>query len=169
MKKKTKKLIKEILCFLIKFNIFLIPFYLVIYLDVDFYPLQEIFARFIGSSLELVGYQNEVFSFFIYVRELTIDISRDCLGWKSVYSLCALVAASRGKIKEKLKFLGLWIPIFLVFNFLRVLITILIGLKFGRNYLEVFHNIIFQEITILMIVGVWYIWLRKTKKLNREN
>ena len=162
-----KKIVKEIFWFLLKFNLLLIPFYAVIYFDVDFHFFQELFANFIGSVLR-IGYSVDVSGFFIYVEGLAIDISRDCLGWKSAYSLVALVLASPGKLKDKFRFLVLWIPIFLVANVFRVLITIVVGLEFGVNYLELLHNIVWQEVIVIGIVGVWYLWLRKVKKLNKK-
>jgi len=162
-----KKIVKEIFWFLLKFNLLLIPFYAVIYFDVNFYLFQEWFASLIGSVLKL-RYSVDVSGFFIYVEDLAIDISRDCLGWKSAYSLIALALASPGKLKDKLRFLGLWIPVFLVFNIIRVLVTIVVGLEFGINYLELLHNIVWQEVIIMGIVGVWYFWMRKVKKLNKK-
>ena len=162
-----KKIVKEIFWFLLKFNLLLIPFYAVIYFDIDFYLLQELFASFIGSVLKL-RYSVDVSGFFIYVEDLAIDISRDCIGWKSVYSLFALVLASPGKLKDKFRFLVLWVPVIFVVNIIRVLVTIVVGLEFGINYLELLHNIVWQEVMILSIVGVWYLWLRKVKKLNKK-
>jgi len=105
MDKRTqkKKIIIEILLFLLKFNLILIPFYLVIYLDLDFYPAQRLFANLVGNFLELLGISVEVSGIFIYARDLAIDISRDCIGWKGAYSLTALVLASPGKFKKKIK------------------------------------------------------------------
>jgi len=99
--------------------------------------------------LRLFGYSVDVSDFFIYVGGLSIDISRDCLGWKSAYSLFALVLASPGKLKDKFKFIGIWVPVFLLVNIFRVLITIVVGLKFGVNYLELLHKIVWQEIMIV--------------------
>jgi len=160
-----KKIIKEIFWFLLKFNILLIPFYAIIYFDINFYLLQGFFAELIGFMLR-IGCSVNVFDFFIYVEDLVIDISRDCLGWKSVYSLFALVLASPGKLKAKLRFLCVWIPIFLLVNIFRVFITIVVGLEFGVNYLEIVHNIVWQEIMIIGIVGVWYLWMKKVKKVK---
>ncbi|MEM5793398.1 MAG: archaeosortase/exosortase family protein [Candidatus Aenigmatarchaeota archaeon] len=163
-----KEILKEVLFFLIKFNLILIPFYLIIYFDVDFYPIQEIFASIVGSILNFIGFEVLVTGFFIYVGDLVIDISRDCIGWKSAYSLFALVMASPGKFKDKMRFLFLWIPMVLLINLFRVLITIIVGLKFGPKYLEVFHEIFWQGIMILVIIGFWYLWFSKANKLNKR-
>ena len=165
MDKRTQKkeIVKEVFWFLLKFNLLLIPFYAVIYFDIDFYLLQEWFAGFIGFVLKSFGYFTVVDSFFIYVGEFVIDISRDCLGWKSAYSLFALVLASPGKLKDKWKFLGAWVPLFFIFNAFRVLITVVAGLEFGVNYLDFFHRILWQEVMIATIIGVWWLWLRRVK------
>jgi len=164
-----KKILKEVIFFLVKFNLILIPYYLVIYLDLDFYILQKIFASFVGTFLRAIGYPVEVSSFLIFMGNFVIDISRDCIGWKSSYSLFALILASPGKLKEKLKFLSFWIPFFLIINFFRVVITIIIGVKFGLKYLEILHDIVWQEIMILGIVAVWYHWMKRINKLNKRN
>ncbi len=163
-----KKVIKEVILFLVKFNLLLIPFYAVVYFDVDFYPVQICFANFIGSMLRIFGYNVEIDGIFIYVKDLVIDISRDCVGWKSIYSVAALVLASPGMLKKKLKFLVVWTPLLFVINILRVLGVILIGLKFGTKYLELLHKFVWQEIMVVVIIGVWCIWLRKVIKLNKK-
>ena len=165
MDKRTqkKKIIMEIFWFLLKFNILLIPFYTIIYFDINFYLVQEWFANFIGSILRM-NYPVNVSGFFIYVGDLVIDISRDCLGWKSAYSLFALVLASPGKLKDKFKFLGVWVPVLLIINVFRVLGTILFGLTFGLQYLEIIHTFIWQEVMIAVLLIVWYLWLRKGNK-----
>ena len=164
----TKKTLKEVLWFLVKFNLLLIPFYAVIYFDINFYGLQAAFANFIGWILRMLGYSPQVSDIFIYVGNLPIDISRDCTGWKSFYSLFALILASPGKLKDKGKFLGIWLPAMVILNIFRVLIIILIGLKFGPKTLEIVHKFIWQEIMILAIVVIWLFWLKKVKKINKE-
>jgi len=171
MDKRTqkKKIIREVILFLVKFNLLLIPFYGVIIFDINFYPVQEWFANFIGSVLRVFGYNVEIDWIFIYIEDLpVIDISRDCIGWKSVYSVIALVLASPGLLKKKLKFLVYWIPGLLLINIVRVVGTILIGLKFGAYYLDIIHKFVWQEIMIVVIIGVWYLWLRKVIKLNKK-
>jgi len=158
-----KKVVKDVLIFLIKFNLLLIPFYVIIYLDLSFYPLQFAFTNFIASILSFLGYQVSASGFFLFLGEsqYPIDISRDCIGWKSAYSLFALVFATPGLIKDKLKFLVVWIPVLFVVNIFRVLITMLIGLNFGLQYLEVIHTFLWQEVMIIALLLVWYVWLRK--------
>jgi exosortase/archaeosortase family protein len=167
MDKRTqrKKIIKEVFLFLLRFNILLIPFYLIIYFDLNFYPLQIAFTDFLAFIIKSLNYKVSTSGFLLFLGDskYPIDISRDCIGWKSSYSLFALVFATPGKIKNKLKFLGMWIPILLLINVFRVVGIILIGLNFGFQYVESVHEFIWQEGIILLVVGIWYIWLRRGK------
>jgi len=105
---------------------------------------------------------------FIGESKYPIDISRDCIGWKSMYSIFALVFATAGKIKDKLKFLVAWIPILFIINIFRVLITMLVGLNFGLQYLEIIHTFLWQEVMIFAVLAVFYLWLKKRKLLVRK-
>lgn len=160
-----KKIVRDVFFFLIKFNLLLIPFYAIIILDVDFYPLQIAFTNFLAFILTSLNYSVKTSSFFLFVGEngLPIDISRDCIGWKSMYSLFALVFATSGDKKNKLKFLLVWLPILFVVNIFRTLITILVGLNFGLYYLELVHTFLWQQVMIFALIGIFYIWLRKGK------
>jgi len=166
-----KKIVKDVIFFLIKFNLLLIPFYAIIYFDISFYPLQIAFTNFLAAVLKLLNYQVSTSDFFMFLGEskYPIDISRDCIGWKSMYSLFALVFATPGKTKNKLKFLYVWIPVLFVVNIFRVLITLLIGLNFGLQYLEVIHTFFWQEVMIIALILVWYLWLKKRKLIGSRS
>jgi len=161
----NKKIVKDVFLFLLKFNLLLLPFYVIIILDLNFYPVQIAFTNLLALLLKTLNYQVSTSDFFLFVgsENIPIDISRDCIGWKSTYSLFALVFASPGDKKNKLKFLGLWIPILLVVNILRVIITIIIGLNFGVQYMDFMHTILWQGGVILILIGIWVVWLKRTK------
>jgi len=147
------------------------PFYAIIYFDVSFYPLQIAFTDFMASILKSMGYQVSKSEFFLFLGEsqYPIDISRDCLGWKSMYSLFALVFATHGLIKDKLKFLVVWIPVLFIVNIFRVLITMLVGLNYGFQYLEFIHTFLWQGAMIIALLLVWCIWLRKGNLIENKN
>jgi len=166
----NKKVIKDVFLFLLKFNVLLLPFYLIIILDLNFYPLQIAFANFLAFFLKILNYDATTSDFLLFVgkNNYPIDISRDCIGWKSSYSLFALVFATPGDTKDKLKFLGLWIPVLLVINVFRIIITIVIGMSFGIQYMEIIHAFLWEVAIIIILIGIWIIWLRKGK-LNIMN
>jgi exosortase/archaeosortase family protein len=102
--------------------------------------------------------------FFVYLGErgFPIDISRDCIGWKSAYSLFALVIASPGLLKDKLRFLAVGVPVMLLVNLFRLFSSIFAGFVFGFGVMEFVHTVIWQNLVVLIIVGVWYIYIRKS-------
>jgi len=158
-----KKIMKNVLLFLVKVNLLLIPFYLIIYLDISFYSLQTAFTGFLASILNLLGYQVKTSDYLLSIgeNEFPIDISRDCLGWKGIYSLFALVLATPGEMKSKLKFLFIGIPFMFLVNILRIIMTLIIGLNAGLHYIDFIHTFIWQQAMILILIGTWYVWLKK--------
>ena len=158
-----KKNLKELILFLVRFNLLLIPFYLIIYFDISFYPLQILLASFIAKFLNFLKFDVKAASFFVYLGKsnFPIDISRDCTGWKSVYSISALTfATKKGRLKDKLKFLSLAIPFFLLMNFFRITSTIILGFYLGFQYIDFIHNT-WQFLVIFLILFVWWLWLKK--------
>lgn len=160
-----KEIVSKVVLFLLKFNLLLIPFYAIIYFNLSVHPLQVVFANFITSILRLLNYPVRTNEFYLFIgrEEFPIEISMDCLGWKGVYSLFALIFATAGKIKDKLRFLVVWAPILFVINILRVLFTMIFGLNFGMQYIEFIHSFLWQEVMIAALIVIFYIWLKKGK------
>lgn len=160
-----KEIVKNVVLFLLKFNLLLIPFYAIIYFDLSVHSLQVAFANFIVTILRFLNYQVRTSEFYLFIgrEEFPIEISMDCLGWKGVYSLFALVFATSGKIKDKLRFLVVWMPVIFVINILRVLFTLIFGLNFGMQYIEFIHTFLWQEVMIAALIVIFYIWLKKGK------
>lgn len=176
MKKKFKenlrKKLKTIAWFLIKFNLLAIPLYLAIYYNFSYPPMQKFLTSLSIPFIEFFGYQTSLMDFFgcnvpsIYGFgfEEPVCISWDSTGWKSMYALVALVIATPVIAwKKKLKFLGIGLPLVFLINYLRIVTTILIALKFGWNYFDVIHTFLWREGLILAVVAIWYVWLRKEK------
>ena len=153
----------EVGIFLLKFNLLLLPFYAIIYYNISFFPLQELYAKFIAFVLTSLGLQATASGVLVYLgkESFPIDISFDCLGWKSSYSLFALVFATRGNVKDKLKFLKIWVPVFILINFVRIISTVLIGFAFGFHLVEPIHSYVWQFVVVGLVIGVWYSWLKK--------
>jgi len=178
MAKKTKKnliLRKKLLTvawFLIKFNLLAIPMYLAIYFNLSYPPLQDFLTDLSRPVIELFGYETILFYHdycnvqAIYGPEFEkpVCISWDSTGWKSMYALAALAIATPFiSWKRKLKFLSIGIPTVFLLNYIRIVSTILIALKCGFQYFDVVHTLLWREGLILIIVAIWYIWLRRIK------
>jgi exosortase/archaeosortase family protein len=157
----NKKLI-GILWFLVKFNLLAIPLYLIIYMNLTLPAVQSFVANSVHTILSALGYMSELNGYMINFPIVSVEITFDCTGWKSVYALFALVVATPSVLwKKKLKFLAVGLPAIFVINILRIVTTLAVVMSFGIEYLEVAHNILWQEGLILAVLGIWYFWLRK--------
>ncbi len=161
-----KKNLVQAAIFLLRVNIMLIPFYVIIYTNFAFLPLQIAFASLIAWMLGLFGLQTMQIDQFLYVGadKFPIDISFDCLGWKSIYSLSVLVIATPGDAKRKLNFLKIWVPALFGINIFRIISIILLGNVIGFRYVEPVHSYVWQVGIIALVIGIWYLWLKKKKK-----
>lgn len=171
--KLEKKKAELILKFIIVFNLLAIPLYVIIILDIDFISLQNSFAFLLEKSISMLGYTVSRKGFMLYIFTgsaiMAIDISRDCIGWKGVYALASLIIATPiGAMKRKFKFLLVWGPVLASINFFRVFVTILAGIHFNIEFMRTLHSFLWQYVQILLILSIWYLWLRgnmiKTRK-----
>jgi exosortase/archaeosortase family protein len=171
MKKKIlerRKKLLTILTFLIKFNLLAIPMYIIMYLDLTLPPLQVFLADMTGKVLTSFGYSVAREGQFLILSNITIDISMDCTGWKSMYTLVALAIATPSAWKKRLRFLAIGLPAIFLLNFIRIVTTIIFALQFGLQYLEVVHTVFWREGLILAVVVAWFLWLR-TVRYNTKN
>ncbi|MEM5799618.1 MAG: archaeosortase/exosortase family protein [Candidatus Aenigmatarchaeota archaeon] len=161
-----QKDLKKVLWFFIKLNLFLLPFYIVIYFDLKYEPAQIAFAKLVAFFFNFLGFKIIQDGFILYLgnNNFPIDISFDCIGWKSSYSLIALVAALPGDLKQKMIFLLKWVPMMFLFNFLRVLSAIIVGFLFGFNYMILFHDYFLQPLMIFLVLFIWMIYINSTEK-----
>ncbi len=167
-----RKRLKTVALFLIIFNVLSIPLYLLMYFNFSYPPLQEFLTSISRPFIELFGYETTLANHqncnipAISGKDFPqpVCISWDSTGWKSIYALTALVIATPLIVwKKKLKFLGIGMPLIFLINYLRIVTTILISLKFGWQHFEIVHTIIWREGLILAVVAIWYVWLRKEK------
>lgn len=174
MVKKAQKKIKplidnkrlfSILIFLIKFGLLAIPMYIAIYFDMQLVPLQRFLADSVYAVLKYFGYEvvrdglvlTLTSGFVITSIEMTVD----CVGWKSMYALVALALATPlPNDLRKLKFIIIGVAAVFVINFLRILTTILSFYHFGLHALDIVHTLLWREGLIIAIVLIWMMWLK---------
>jgi len=168
----TRNRLKTVAWFLIKFNLLAIPMYLILHFGIYYSPLQSFLTSILRPAIELFGYETTlVEQDFCNVQAISgpkfekpICISWDSTGWKSMYALAALaIATPFVRWKKKLKFLSIGIPAVFLLNYIRIVSTILIAIKFGFQYFDIVHTLLWREGLILIIVAIWYVWLRRIK------
>ncbi|MDI6806745.1 MAG: exosortase/archaeosortase family protein [Candidatus Aenigmarchaeota archaeon] len=158
-----KKLIK-IIFFLVKFNLLAIPMYVILYFNFSFQPLQNFLAYLIFLALKIIGYDVSLNGYFLVIQNFPkiIEVSWDSTGWKSLYTLAALIIATPlSNFNRKSRFLLLALPAIFLINYVRVLTTILISVKFGFEYFEIVHTFLWREGLILVIIAFWVLYLIK--------
>jgi len=165
-----EKDLKRILWFFVKLNILFLPMYVVIYFDLKYEPAQVFFASIVNFFISILGFKIEQDGYMLYLGErgLPIDISFDCIGWKSSYSLIALVAASPGTWKEKTGFLLKGVPAMLLLNLARVLLALTIGYFFGFDLIPVVHDYILQVAMLFAVLFAWRTYLLQKKQLKNH-
>lgn len=175
MKKRTKaklfnfKIPKEdqrlfrVLKFIVKFNIFAIPLYIILITGWTWPELQKWIADFTYNSLTAMGYHPSINDVLISIPVRNGDwaavISWDCVGWKSMLALFALIMATDFRTKRKL--LGLLlIPIVFVINLLRIIFMFFWVKTFDLAYYQAVHAVIWSWGLILTILLLWFLWMK---------
>lgn len=162
MNKKQKDLIE----FIVRLNVFLIPFYIIILLDLRSVYLIDITKNTILNWLHSTSIQTTVYDSIISVPvnngSWGAEITWDCVGWKSMFLFFALVMATKAKIEKKAKGL-LFIPVIYVINLFRIWFMFFYVTKFDLAYFSVVHTVVWSVGLTILVIGLWYLWLtRKT-------
>lgn len=170
-KKELRRKLMAAVLFLVKFNLLALPMYAVMSMDLTVQPLQSFVASSVHLLLQLLGHESVVKESILLFSSgqsvVAADMTFDCIGWKSMYTLFALAAATpKIEWKRKLKFLAAGLPAIFAINILRIVTTIAAVISFGTVYLEIVHSILWQEGLVAVVVGIWYFWLKGTKALK---
>lgn len=140
-----------------------LPFYILLGANFAIPQLQTLMANTLHSILTLIGYDVAISGVFLGLASAsvitTVEISMDCTGLKSMYTLAALVIATPIK-KRRSKFLSIALPMIFLINFLRILAVLALSLKFGLQYLDTIH-VASWYLQIASIVGLWYFWMKE--------
>jgi exosortase/archaeosortase family protein len=162
---------KEILLFLLKFNLLAIPMYLIIFSGTNLPFLEKLTTDIVFPLLEH-AYPGQIVrppdaNWFFVASGTSIEkiyIDTDCTAWKSMYALAALMMASPlPKGKKKLEDFGIGLLAIFSINIVRIYSTIAFSITFGMQYLDVVHTVLWREGMILAVVGIWALWYWKMR------
>lgn len=167
MKKKTRREFLAIAKFLIILNIFLIPFYAVLLSGVSFLPLQGLTADAVTSLLQSSGIVAEQEGLLITIPSpqgsWAAFINWDCSGWKSLFVLFALIAATPFALKRRVTGF-LLLPVIYVINILRIWFMFYYVHSFGLYGYEFLHTLIWSWGMIFFILFFWLLWIFLVRK-----
>lgn len=159
--------------FLIKFNLLAIPMYVILLTGIEFYPLQIALTELVHGIITALGYEavknGIVLTFVNQPFIATVVMGVDCIAWKSMYALAALMLASPvANDRKKLRYIVLGILFVFVLNIARLVTTVLIGYQFGMGYLDIVHTVLWREGMIFAVIAIWLLWIKKQKVIFRK-
>jgi len=160
--------------FFLVFNLLALPMYFVLLTDATFSPLQEFLATLTANALQLQKISATSSGSFITIIDAgntlrNVQISFDSTGWKSLYALVALVAATPlPSLQRKVRFLAVALPAVFLLNFLRVWSTLWYSYAYGWQNFDVIHTLLWREGLIAAVLLFWFFWLRDAVKLKRR-
>lgn len=156
------KLIR-VLKFFIKFNLFAIPLYIILYESWTIPAFQQLVASITTYLLSSLGMNPTMNGLLISIPVLHGDwaafISWDCTGWKSLLAYFALVMATDYPVKRKLAGL-LLLPVIFAINMLRIVFMFFYVRTFDLAHYQTVHAIIWSWGLIITIIALWLVWMR---------
>ncbi len=167
-KERMTERLADLLKFLVIINLLSIPLYIALYSDFSFKPLQEFNAGITSSALDIFGYESYREGEYVNLIDdgvmKRIGISWDSTGWKSMYAVAALIAATPvSRLSRRIKFAAVAIAAVFVINYMRILTTIVISANFGFNLFDIIHTFLWREGLILAVIGIWGLWMGMEK------
>jgi len=158
-----QKNLKKILKFLILFNALSIPLYVMIFLNIQLYPLQDLTAKAVFNILNFFGIESNLDDLFISVPTgngyFAGIIDWDCTGWKSILVFFALVFATETKLEKKLYGL-LFVPLIYFINILRVSFVFYFISIYGVKYFALVHSFLWSFGMIMIVLIFWIMWIK---------
>ncbi len=158
------------LVFLLRFTVLAIPFHMVIWTNFDAYFLQAIVAKAVSYLLSLSGAFVSQAGNFLYIETpslWTVEIIKDCVGWKSFLAFTGLIFAVRGaSAKTRIAGVLLGAPVIFFGNIIRIYTSIYASLIFGVEKFSLIHDVLWQWGMILLVLLVWLFWMKHFQLLN---
>ncbi|HIG97139.1 MAG TPA: exosortase/archaeosortase family protein [Candidatus Aenigmarchaeota archaeon] len=153
----------HVLRFFIKFNLFAIPLYIILYEGWTLVELQLLVANAVTAMLQSIGFNPTAHDLLISIPIRNGNwgafINWDCTGWKSMLAFFALVMATEFPLRRKLAGL-LLIPVIFVINLLRIVFMFFYVRTFDLANYQIVHAVIWSWGLIAVIIVLWLLWLR---------
>lgn len=158
-----KRINTSLLAFLIRFNIFAVPLYIILITGAKFEPLMQLTTQLAFAFLRTTGISAELHGSVISVPtdsgSFGAYVSWDSTGWKSMLALAALIFATGFPLRKKMYGLFL-IPLVYLINILRIWFMFFI-VTINAGYFEIAHITIWSWGLIFTILLLWVIWMKR--------
>ncbi len=151
----------EALKFIVRFNVFALPLYIIALLGWQLDALIQLTEFLARSLLSATGISHSVLNNLIVLPvqngSWAAFINWECTGWKAMYAFFALVMATPVAMERKWKALVL-IPLIYAINIIRIWFMFFYVANFGVEFYPFVHAVIWSWGLILVIVGLWFWW-----------
>ncbi len=169
-KKTTKKFtpfqvrLWNTLVFLSRFTVLALPFHLILWTNFDAFFLQVLVAKGVFYLLSFSGVFVIQADNFLYVQApflWTIEIIKDCVGWKSFLAFSGLVFAVRA-VRLKTRVLGLIAGAHVIFfgNIIRIYTSVYASMILGTEAFSFIHDVLWQWGLITIVLLAWLCWMK---------
>ena len=160
---RSDKRLFNVFKFLVKFNLFAIPLYIILVLGWHFAELQQLTANITYGILNWAGASPSIDGYLISIPikngTWAALINWDCTGWKSILAFFALVMATDLPMRRKMYGL-LLVPLIYVINIFRIFFMFFYVRTFDLAHYEIVHAIVWSWGLILVILVLWIFWLK---------
>jgi len=161
--KKRNETAFKLLKFFVKLNIFAIPLYVILLLNIQFYSVQLFTASAVNWLLQATGFaamQNGIMITIPIANGTWLAvIDQDCIAWKSMLAFFALVFATDFPMKKKYVALAL-LPVIYVINLLRIWFMFFYVSVFDLAYYEIIHAVVWSWGLLLITLALWLLWIK---------
>lgn len=144
--------------FLAKFTVLALPLYAVLSSGWESQMMRSLNASISTVILSLAGLDVVNTGSVIYGDYLTLDVSWDSTGWKSMMAFTALVLATPAAVRRKLLGIVLGIVFLQTVNIARITSMFYAVEVFHVDY-ELLHTVLWRWGMTAMILSAWLLWL----------
>ncbi len=163
-----QKKLWKVLVFLGKFAALSLPLHFLLWANFDAAYMQTFVAKAVERLLLYSGIEVSRNGMLLAMNTktgaLTVEVIKDCIGWKSILALFGLIFATP-KIAFKKRILGFLAgaPVIFLGNLLRIYATVCFTVFRGVEFWEITHTYLWQEGLMALVIATWYLWLNICK------
>jgi exosortase/archaeosortase family protein len=148
--------------FILVLNLLSIPLYLFIYFKIEVSFLKESEAFLTAELLKVLGLNSVSEKNLVVINNKIYEISWDSTGWKSLYTLFALIMSTPIRNRRKIKPIIIGLSLIFLFNIARITTTIYLSHKQIYSF-EFLHIGLWRWGSIGFLFFIWFIFLYTQK------
>lgn len=122
--------------------------------------LMQLIAGLTTYLLWLLGNPVNLNETVVASSVFSMQVGNECTGIVPAVILIAAVIAYPSSLLKKILCLGLGIPVIFLINLVRTVSLYYVGVHIPQ-YFDISHFVVWQSITILVVIGIWLLWIGK--------